>query len=98
MRHFVLLPLFCAAKYLSFVVYEVAVLVSCAGEEARFNIELQAAVNYGDNLVAIAIYCTHFTILGDDGSTLLEFACPRVDEWGDLVSGTIYESIFVTST
>ena len=48
--------------------------------------------------VAIAVYCTHFSILGNYGTTLAEVACPRVDKRCNLHAVAIDETVSVSST
>ena len=86
----------CATNNLSVVVYQVAIWCASCREKSRFDVELQRVVNYGYNFAPVAVYCTHFTILGHNGTPLFKIACPRVYKRGDMSPVAIYKTIVMT--
>ena len=87
----------CATNNLTFVVEGVAVVGICSVKKSRFDIELNAFVDYRNDRVAIAVNSSHFAVSGNHGTPLFELACPRVYEWRNLTTIAIDKAVAISS-
>ena len=87
----------CATNNLTFVVEDVAVVGICSVKKSRFDIELNAFVDYRNDRVTVAVDSSHFAVSGNHGTPLFELARPRVDKWRNLTTIAIDKAVAIPS-